>query len=128
MSQVFFFLTAIGAISAALAVVMLLGVGVSAVSYGLALRLRSEEMLGALLGSITLPLMLLSGVLLPMTLAPRWLADLAEANPLSHIVKTERSLFGGDLFSAGTALGAALTVAILAAASVFGVRALRAED
>ncbi len=33
--------------------------------------------------TVTLPLLLLSGVLLPLSLAPAWLRTIAAANPLS---------------------------------------------
>lgn len=111
----------------ALLVVLLLGVGVSAFSYGLALRIRNEEALTSLLTSVTLPLMLLSGILLPMTLAPVWLTDLAKANPVSHIVTAERALFTGNLSGGTTLLGEAIAVVIVVLGSMFGLRALRAE-
>ncbi|QMU78101.1 ABC transporter permease [Streptacidiphilus sp. PB12-B1b] len=111
----------------ALVVVVLLGIGVSAFSYGLALRVRREEAFSSLLSSLTLPLMLLSGVLLPMTLAPAWLADVAKANPVSYIVTAERALFTGDLTGTGTVVGAALAAALVLFGCLFGLRALRAE-
>jgi ABC-2 type transport system permease protein len=35
---------------------------------------------------VALPLLLLSGILLPMSLAPGWLNFLSNLNPLRHIV------------------------------------------
>jgi ABC-2 type transport system permease protein len=118
----------IGGVLLALLVVALLGVGMSALSYGLALRMHNEEAFSSFLGSVTLPVMLLSGVLLPMTLAPAWLADLAKANPISHVVTAERGLFDGRLTQVGTVTGAGLAAAILLLGCLFGVRALQAED
>ncbi len=118
----------VGGILVALLVVVLLGIGISAWSYGLALRIRSEEALTSMLAGLTLPLMLLSGVLLPLTLAPVWLADLAKANPLSHIVTAERALFTGNLTGGTTLLGEALALVVVVLGSVFGLRALRAES
>lgn len=112
---------------AALFVVIVLGAGVSAFSYGLALRVRNEQAFSSILSSLTLPLMLLSGVLLPMSLAPAWLADLATANPVSHIVTAERALFTGDLTGGATVAGAVLAAGIVLLGSMYGVRALRAE-
>lgn len=118
----------VGGVLVALIAVVLLGVGISAFSYGLALRIRHEEAFSGILSSLTLPLMLLSGVLLPMSMAPTWLADLAGANPLSHIVTAERALFAGDLTGRLTLVGVGLTLALVLLGSVFGLRALRAED
>lgn len=111
----------------ALLVAVLLGIGISALSYGLALRIRSEEGFGSLLSGVTLPLMLLSGVLLPMSLAPVWLADLAKANPLSHIVIAERALFAGNLTGGSTVVGTLLAAVVVVLGSAYGLRALRAD-
>ena len=43
-----------------------------------------------------LPLLLLSGVFLPMTLAPAWLEKLSKANPLTYVLDGTRSMFAGD--------------------------------
>ena len=45
----------------------------------------------------TLPLLLLSGVLLPLTLAPAWLRTLSAINPLAYAVDASRALFAGSL-------------------------------
>lgn len=105
-----------------------LGAGMSAFSYGVALRLRSEEAFGQTLNGLMLPLLLLSGVLLPLTLAPAWLADVAKANPLSHIVTGARDLFAGQLVSTHTVVAAAVALAVAVAAGWFGVRSVRSTD
>jgi len=45
--------------------------------------------------SVSLPLLLLSGVLLPLTFAPDWLRVIAGFNPLSYAVNAARDLFNG---------------------------------
>jgi ABC-2 type transport system permease protein len=67
------------------------------VSYTLALWLRNEDALAPLLNTVTLPLLLLSGVLLPLSLAPGWLQAAALLNPLSHAVEAARALFNQQL-------------------------------
>ena len=59
-----------------------------------------------------LPLLLLSGVLLPMSLAPTWLRRASQANPLSYVVDGSRSLFDGRLASADTAKAAVATALV----------------
>ena len=44
---------------------------------------------------VALPMLLLSGVLLPMQLAPDWLQTLSTFNPLTHAVDAARALFNG---------------------------------
>ena len=43
--------------------------------------LKSEDALAPLVNGIALPLLLLSGILLPMALAPDWLQFLSDAQP-----------------------------------------------
>ena len=49
---------------------VLMGLLMASVSYALALKLRDEDSFAPLLMTVTLPLLLLSGVLLPLTLLP----------------------------------------------------------
>ncbi len=95
----------------------LLGLLFASLSYALALWLRSEDAFAPLLTTVTLPLLLLSGVLLPLSLAPAWLRAVAAANPLSYAVDAARALFAGHLGDPGVARGLAI-VAVLAVASV----------
>lgn len=69
----------------------------SAVSYGVALKVRSEDALAPLMNTVAQPVLLLSGILLPMTFAPGWLQGIADWNPFSWAVNGTRSLFRGDL-------------------------------
>jgi ABC-2 type transport system permease protein len=114
-----------GGVAIAFALIAVLGTGVSAFSYGLALRLRNEEAFSSMLNSLMLPLLLLSGVLLPMTLAPKWLSVLADVNPLSHVVSSERALFHGGLVTSVVGIGALVAVLCVAFAGVYGARAFR---
>jgi ABC-2 type transport system permease protein len=80
-----------------LGLMILLGLLMSSCSYALALALKSEDALAPMLNSVIQPLLLLSGILLPLTLAPRWLRVVASINPLSHVVDAARALFNGHL-------------------------------
>ena len=73
---------------------------------------------------VNLPAMLLSGLLLPMSLAPGWLAALSRLMPLRYLVDAVRSAFVGDWASGTVALGAAVAAALVAVAVVTGVRGL----
>jgi ABC-2 type transport system permease protein len=80
-----------------LCLLVLMGLLMASVSYALALWLRNEDSLAQLLNMVALPLLLLSGILLPMTLAPAWLRTLAAVNPVSHVVEASRALFNEQL-------------------------------
>ena len=55
------------------------------------------EAFSPILRTTSLPLTLLSGILLPLTLAPLWLQRLAAWNPFSWAVRGLRAMFAGDL-------------------------------
>lgn len=118
----------VGGVLLGIAVVGLLGAAFSAVSYALALTLKSEDSLAPLLNAVAMPVLLLSGILLPMSLAPGWLETLSDVNPLKHVVDGVRAFFGGD-FSTGTAWwGLGLTAALVALGMWFGTRTFRRES
>src|SRR5947199_655127 len=73
----------------------LIALMLSALSYGIALKLRSEDALAPLLNTVGQPVLLLSGILLPLTLAPGWLQGIAKGNPFSWAVDGTRALFDG---------------------------------
>jgi hypothetical protein len=71
---------------------LLLGLGggaMSAVSYSVALLVKSEDSLASLLNSFTVPALLLSGILLQMSLAPGWLYGLSRISPFTYVVNAE---------------------------------------
>jgi ABC-2 type transport system permease protein len=95
----------------------LIGLIMGPLSYALALATRSEDALAPLMNMIVFPIMLLSGIILPMSLAPDWLQTLASFNPFSHAVNAARNLFNGVGANGEVALGIGL-MAVLAAAAV----------
>lgn len=101
-----------------LGLLVLLGLSMVSLSYALALWLRSEDALAPLLNTVTMPLLLLSGILLPLSLAPGWLRALAALNPLSYAVDAARALFNAQLTDASIpkALAVLSALALLALA------------
>lgn len=79
------------------AIMVLIGLFMSPVSYALALTVKSEDALGPILNFFSQPMLLLSGVLLPLTLAPAWLVNISSFNPLKYVVDASRAIFNGDL-------------------------------
>jgi ABC-2 type transport system permease protein len=77
--------------------------------------LKSEDALAPLLNTVSVPVLLLSGIMLPMTLAHGWLRALSSANPFRHIVDGARAVFLGDLGdpSVPIALGCSVGLAAL---------------
>lgn len=117
----------LGGVLLTLLVIALLGAAFSSVSYALALTLKSEDAFAPLLNAVVLPVLLLSGILLPMSLAPGWLQGISDANPLKHIVEGTRSFFRGDYGSSTALRAVGLTVGLAVLGWVFGVRRFRRE-
>jgi ABC-2 type transport system permease protein len=97
--------------------VVLLAVSAASLSYAAGLATKSEDAFAPLLNVITVPLLLLSGILLPMSLAPEWLNVVSGLNPLRYVVEAMRAVFLGDYLT-GTVLVGVLMAIALAVASV----------
>lgn len=94
---------------AVLGLLLLIGLSVAPLSYAGALILKTEDAFAPLVNAIALPLLLLSGILLPMALAPDWLQFLSTINPLTHAVDAARALFNGDWGNPDVAIGVTIT-------------------
>ena len=93
----------------ALGLLVMIGFVLAPLSYSMALVIGSEDALAPITQAIALPLLLLSGVLLPMSLAPDWLQTIASFNPFFHSVLAIRALFNARLGDADVATGLAMT-------------------
>lgn len=89
----------------------------TSLSYAAALVVESETALASLANLVNVPLMLLSGILIPISFAPDWLQTLATVNPVYYAVEASRALFTGDLEDSGVfqALGIVGAVGVLGA-------------
>jgi ABC-2 type transport system permease protein len=108
----------------------LLTLTVASCSHALALRVKTQTAFTALTSPILVPLMLLSGVLIPITtgLAPRWLFILSKFNPLTYVVDAGRATFRGDFGSNAVWLGCLVLLAITAASVWWGGRTFQREN
>jgi ABC-2 type transport system permease protein len=108
-----------------LGLLVLLGLTMASCSYALALALKSEDALASVLNSVTLPMMLLSGILLPLTLAPAWLRGIAALNPLAYAVDATRALFRGQVGDTAVLQGIAVLAALAVLAIGWAARSFR---
>ncbi len=69
----------------------------SAFANALGLLMKNAEFLAPVVHGVNLPTMLLSGILLPISLGPRWLQIVAHFNPLYYVVEASRSLQMGKI-------------------------------
>ena len=96
----------------------LLTAACSACSAALGISLKQIGSLAAVVTGVQLPLTLLAGVLLPLSLGPAWLQGLGHANPMYYAVQAARNLAAGTVGTGTVALGFAVTgaIAVLAVA------------
>jgi ABC-2 type transport system permease protein len=102
----------------------LIGISMASISYGFALIFKIEDALAPTLNILTLPLSLLSGIILPLALAPVWLQDLSKINPFSYAVDATRALFAGDLSNVGILEGFVVIIALAVLVFLWGLRSL----
>ncbi|WP_219518209.1 ABC transporter permease [Nonomuraea ceibae] len=111
---------------AGMALLIVFGIGLGALSFVLALKSApSGTLFYVVTQALLFPMLLLSGVLLPMDSGPAWLRALGDVNPVTHVVDAQRALFAGDLAHPSVLYGAAAAVVIAAAGLVLGNRAMR---
>ncbi|MGH7883487.1 MAG: ABC transporter permease, partial [Candidatus Dormibacteraceae bacterium] len=94
----------------------------ASISYALGLWLKSENSFAPLTFTATLPLLLLSGVLLPLSLAPAWLRAIAAVNPLSYAVDASRAIFNDHLGDPSVIKGVAIMAVLAVIAVVIAAR------
>jgi ABC-2 type transport system permease protein len=85
---------------------------VTTAAWSIATALVTKEISGfaAITNGINLPILLLAGVLLPISLGPAWMRVLAHFNPLYYLVQASRALADGTL--SGTAVWQAFAVLV----------------
>jgi ABC-2 type transport system permease protein len=77
------------------------------------------------MNTITLPVSLLSGIFLPLALAPLWLQYLARFNPFSYGVTAARDLFMGNFQSIHILEGFIITGIIAVIAFYWSLHSLK---
>jgi ABC-2 type transport system permease protein len=118
----------LGGLVLGLLVVGLLGAAFSSASYAAALMLKSEDALAPLANGLAVPLLLLSGILLPMSLAPGWLEAMSDANPVKHVVDGVRALFLASTVTMTVVWGVVAALGLVAAGLVLGTRTFERES
>lgn len=115
-------------VAASVVLICLLAIGISAASYAMGLILKDEDAFAPFIQGVSLPLLLLSGILLPMSLAPAWLETASQLNPLTHVVDGTRSLFRGDFGDRDVLLGTGIALALSALLAWWGARIFQRQS
>ncbi|GHB21828.1 transport permease protein [Streptomyces umbrinus] len=107
------------------AFVALLTISLASLSYALAMRLSSAHTFGPTINTLTMPSMLLSGLMLPMSLAPGWLDALSHVMPFRYLVDAMRDAYVGSYATASMAYGVLVAVGLAGLAVTVGTRVFR---
>jgi ABC-2 type transport system permease protein len=111
-----------------IALTLLLGGACAASSNALALTTKSEDTMAPIINMVMMPVLLLSGILLPMTLGPQWLQKVANVMPTKHVVDAVRNSFLGDFTVSALGWGIAWTFILLAVSLWWGTATFRREN
>lgn len=117
----------VGGIVFGVVLTLLIGAACAAASNALALSTKSEDVMAPVINMVMMPVLLLSGILLPMTLGPAWLQRISDFMPFRWIVDAVRGSFAGDL-SGSTFWGTGWAVALFGLALWWGTSTFRKED
>ncbi len=102
------------------------GVGMGAFSNALAVAVRKREwMFWAVQQSLLFPLLILSGMMLPLETGPTWMQVASRFSPLTYVVDAERVLFAGTLASPAVVWGFVAAFLTAALGLWVGIRAIR---
>lgn len=111
-----------------LGILALFAAGIGGLSYALAIVSRGSDWVFWTVQQMALfPLLLLSGVLLPLEDAPGWLTTMSDVNPLRYGVAAERLLFDGEVLDATVLHGLVAGIVVCVVGLGVGVRAMRRE-
>lgn len=99
----------------------------TSISYDIALLVRNENSLGTMVNTISQPVSLLAGVLIPLVLAPIWIQKLALWNPFAWATDAMRAIFAGDLGNPDVWQGALIIVALAGASVLWSSRLFNRE-
>ncbi|WP_336920961.1 ABC transporter permease [Aquipuribacter sp. SD81] len=120
----------LGGLLLGLVMVMFVGGACSAASNALALTTKSEDVMAPVLNSIVLPVLLLSGILLPIstaTGAPGWLVAVSSVIPTRYVVDAVRAVFAGE-WGLTVVWGLAWTLVLFVLGTWVGTRTFRKEN
>jgi ABC-2 type transport system permease protein len=108
-----------------IALLAVFGVGLGSFSYALALAVRKKDwMFWVVQQALLYPLMILSGMLLPLSAGPGWIRAVSRVDPLTYVVDAERALFAGQ-FTSVVGWGWLAAAVTGAAGLAVGIRAMQ---
>ncbi|MER7918169.1 MULTISPECIES: ABC transporter permease [unclassified Streptomyces] len=105
--------------------VALLTVSLASLSYAMGMKVRTPQEFGPLINAVSMPSMLLSGLMLPMSLAPTWLDVLSHLVPFRYLVDAVRDAYVGHYATAHMLYGVLVAVGFAVVSVTTGTRVFR---
>ncbi|MBT9256184.1 ABC transporter permease [Phycicoccus sp. KQZ13P-1] len=109
-------------------ITLLMGGACAAASNALALTTKSEDVMAPVINAVMMPVLLLSGILLPMTLGKDWLQKVSDFMPTRWVVDGVRTSFLGEFGNSAFLWGAVWSLALFTLAMWWGTRTFRKEN
>ncbi|MEV5000082.1 ABC transporter permease [Nocardioides sp. LML1-1-1.1] len=116
-----------GGIVVGVVLTLLLGGACAAASNALALTTKSEDVMAPVINVVMMPVLLLSGILLPMSFGAGWLERLSDFMPIRHVVDAVRASFFGD-FDSSMLWGVGWTFVLFGLAVWWGTAVFKKEN
>lgn len=111
-----------------LGLVVLTAIAMTSLSHLIALTTKSEDALSNVANAVLLPILLIAGVMLPMSLAPSWLQTLSHFNPLTYVVDAARAAIAGNNNDGTLLLGYLVAMVVAVGAFAITVRTFNTQD
>ncbi|MEP9394341.1 ABC transporter permease [Gordonia sp. VNQ95] len=115
-------------VTVGIVITLLIGGACAAASNALALTTKSEDVMAPVINMVMMPVLLLSGILLPMTLGPQWLQSLSDFMPFRWIVDGVRDSFGGDIATMAVLWSVLAAVVLATLGTWWGTSVFRKEN
>ncbi|MEU7648611.1 MULTISPECIES: ABC transporter permease [Streptomyces] len=112
----------LGGVLIGFAFVALLSASLASLSYALGMKVARAHEFGPAVNAISLPSVLLSGLMLPMALAPTWLDVLSHFMPFRYLVDAVRAGYVGDYASTTMLYGVLMALAFVLLSVAVGTR------
>jgi len=117
-----------GGVVLGVVITLLVGGACAAASNAFALTVKSEDVMAPVINMVMMPVLLLSGILLPMTIGPKWLLRASDFMPVRHIVDATRDVFGGEVMTSAVGWGVGWSVVFFAGALWWGTAVFKREN
>ncbi|MGN6723109.1 MAG: ABC transporter permease [Marmoricola sp.] len=117
-----------GGVVTGIVLTLLIGGACAASSNALALTTKSEDVMAPVINMVMMPVLLLSGILLPMTIGPHWLRRASDFMPIRWIVDAVRSAFSGTFVGSTMFWGVGWAVVLFGLALWWGTATFRKEN